>query len=118
MRWVWLVLGLSGACLAQNLTVGPTTMDSGTVLYTATSTITNSSNAFVVDNSASVTFQAGSSITLLPGFQAIAGSGNPTFLAIINTGTSTTGISDTPPPVAKPSREYIYLNGQVVAIEQ
>ena len=58
---------------------------SGTSDFQATNTITaaGGSGSFSVSNAASVTFQAGSQITLLPGFHALAGSGAPTFHAVI-----------------------------------
>jgi len=85
-------------------------------LFQAANTITNATNTFVVDNSATVTFTAGSSITLLPGFSAIAGSGRPTFHATINPNQQTTGIvNQSSGPTLQ--REYIYMSGKVAVIE-
>lgn len=59
--------------------------NSGTTSYQATNTITAAGGAgsFTVGGTATVTFQAGTSITLLPGFTAIGGSASPTFHATI-----------------------------------
>lgn len=95
------------------------TLSTGTTLYEAPSTITNSST-FVVQTAASVTFTAGSSITLAPGFHAIGGSAAVTFRATINPAVGSEPITTTTnadPPAAAPSREYIYSNGKLVAIE-
>lgn len=102
-----LVVGLlwsSIACLAQNVTVGPITVSSGTTPYQASNTITTSGSV-VIQGSASVVFTAGSSITLLPGFQAIAGTGSPTFEAIIDSAWSANSVTcgyvnNTHPPLA------------------
>ncbi len=60
------------------------TYASGTSLFSATTSITagGSNGNFTVEDSASVVFQAGSTITLLPGFTA-GGSGSPAFRATI-----------------------------------
>lgn len=103
------------------------------MLYEAQTSITNS-GTFVVDNSASVIFQAGSSIQLMPGFHAVAGSANPTFHALINPNTSSTSITSTSDPYVQstpttetdntlgfaagdPAKEYVHMGSQVVAIE-
>src|SRR6185437_1537115 len=59
--------------------------NSGTTSYQATQTITAAGGAgsFTVGGTATVTFQAGTSITLLPGFTANGASGSPTFHATI-----------------------------------
>jgi len=125
----------SNLCLAQNgnLILGSTTADTGSTLYQAQNSISNS-GTFVVDNSASVIFQAGSSIQLMPGFHAASGTVNLTFHALINTNTLSTSITSANDPYARsapttetsntlgfsagdPAKEYVHMGGQVVAIE-
>lgn len=55
-------------------------INSGNPVFEATNSITNSAS-FVVQGPASVTFAAGSSITLQPGFDAVAGGATFTFFA-------------------------------------
>ncbi len=82
-----LALMFSGRCsYAQtDLVVGPATVSSGSAGYSATNSITNGGNSFVVNGSASVTFTAGGVITLMPGFHATAGNAGRTFHALIGT---------------------------------
>ena len=65
-----------------NMTLGSTTMNSGTAAYQASNTITTN-GTFTVGGSASVLLQAGIQITLTPGFNATAGSAATTFHAAI-----------------------------------
>jgi hypothetical protein len=67
---------------ATNLALTNMTISSGTVTYQATNSIT-AGTAFVVDGSASVTFEAGNYILLEPGFDAVAGTAAQTFYAYI-----------------------------------
>jgi hypothetical protein len=66
----------------MDLNLPNTTISSGTDTYSAMNSI-SANSGFVVSNSASVTFRAGSQITLGPGFHATAGSASPTFHAVI-----------------------------------
>lgn len=110
--------GLCGFGAAQsNLVLPTTTIDAGTSTYQAPSSITNSSNSFTVVGTANVTLKAGSSITLLPGFDAKATNGSFIFTAMIASVSSITVTDTQPPAAANPSKEYIYLGGRVVAIE-
>lgn len=108
-------------CFGQSddLTVPPGTVDSGSWLYQAPQLITNS-GSFVVDNAASVVFKAGNSIQLEPGFQATAGTAGITFHALIDPSVQTVGITNesgvTPPP-SSPTKEFIHLNGKIIAVE-
>jgi hypothetical protein len=82
-------VGLRAQCPAT-LSLGNTTITSGSTTYEATSTITaspSSNPGFVVSTSASVTLVAGTQITLLPGFQATTGTASQTFVAEIATPT-------------------------------
>lgn len=113
--------GFSGRCFGQqgaNLVLPSLAIASGTILYQAPNSITNSSN-FVVQAAASVTFKAGNYIHLEPGFHATAGGAAMTFHAIIDSSVQSAPITVTgqPPPASNPSKEYIYLGGRVVAIE-
>jgi hypothetical protein len=111
----------SGCCLGQqggNLVLPAATLGSGSTLYQAPNSIMNGAG-FVVQAAASVTFTAGNYIRLEPGFHAIAGSAAIAFHAIINPNVQSAPItiSAQPPPASKPSKEYIYLGGRVIAIE-
>jgi len=70
-----------GTCPQQNLTLQGT-ISSGPILEQAYGTIT--ANSFLVNGSANVMLQAGNTIYLKPGFQAMAGSAGTTFQASIN----------------------------------
>jgi hypothetical protein len=61
------------------------TYSSGTTTFQAVTSITaaGGNGNLTINGSASVTFVAGSTITLLPGFTAVGGSGAPTFTAKI-----------------------------------
>ena len=63
----------------SNVTLPNTTITSGGYSYQANNSIT--ANSFVIDSGARVTLQAGSTITLNPGFQALTGS---SFIASVN----------------------------------
>ncbi len=91
------LFGLSGTAQAQSdLNLPNTTITSGSSTYQATNSIT-ANNGFTVSGSASVTFLAGSSIVLGPGFQATAGSAAITFQASISAAqTADFSISMTP----------------------
>jgi hypothetical protein len=106
-----------------SLALPAATIDAGTTVYWAPVTITNTAT-FVVELAASVTFQAGSSITLTPGFHAVAGGAGTVFHAFIgpSTGASepttmATITTTQDAPAAMPTKEYIYMNGKAVAIE-
>ena len=118
-RSLAMTLFLSGACLAQqgpNLVLQePTTLDAGSAQYQATNSITNTAT-FTVQGAAAVTFTAGNYIQLGPGFHATAGSAATTFHALIAS-VSSTNIIDQPPGASTPTKEYIYWNGKVVAVE-
>ncbi|MGH9436535.1 MAG: 3-coathanger stack domain-containing protein [Terriglobia bacterium] len=117
-------LGFAAGCLAQSndLVVQPGTVDSGSWLYEAPGLVTNS-GSFVVDKSASVTFKAGNSIQLEPGFEAFPGTAKITFHALIDPSVQSVGIINesggggTLPPPSQPTKEYIHLNGKVIAVE-
>lgn len=74
----------ASALLAQqNLTMSGN-VTSGTVACQAVNSITtDQARGFNVSGGASVKCEAGGTITLLPGFHAVAGSSNPTFEAFI-----------------------------------
>ncbi|HLJ16494.1 MAG TPA: hypothetical protein VKV15_18485 [Bryobacteraceae bacterium] len=83
---LWAQCGYSPTDLVLPDTSYPTnSYTSGNSAFQATNTITagGGSGSFSVSNAASVTFQAGSQITLLPGFTAVGGSGGTTFVAVI-----------------------------------
>jgi hypothetical protein len=89
-----LVIVVHGFCatglFAQaSLTLQNMTISSGTSTYSATSTITAENN-FIINGTASVTFQAGTTITLLPGFTATGGGAATTFVTVIQTGNAPT----------------------------
>ncbi len=90
MRPTSIFLLLAGSCfccfgqLPANLDLPSETLNSGNVVYQASNSITNSGSNFVVQDPASVTLTAGSSITLAPGFDAVATTGTATFQAVIN----------------------------------
>lgn len=94
------LFGLSGTAQAQlpaNLNLPNTTITSGSSTYQATNSIT-ANNGFTVSGSASVTFLAGSSIVLGPGFQATAGSAAITFQASISAATPAPTLTSVSPP--------------------
>jgi len=116
-------LAVGGYGQSASLSLPAATIDVGTTGYWAPITITNTST-FVVELAASVTFQAGSSITLTPGFHAVAGSAGTVFHGFIgpSTGASepTTAATITTTqdaPAGMPTKECVYMNGKVVAIE-
>jgi hypothetical protein len=118
-KFLWFILLPIGCCYGQQDMVLPAaTLASGSTLYQAPNSITNSSN-FVVQAAASVTFKAGSYIRLEPGFHATAGTATVTFHAIIDPSAQSAsgGITSQPPSAASPSKEYVYFGGRVVAIE-
>ena len=82
-----LVLTLSCFCsfgqLPTDLSLPSETLNSGNIVYQASDSITNS-GSLVVQDPATVTFTAGSSIVLAPGFDAVATTGTATFQAVIN----------------------------------
>lgn len=84
-----LVLALASSCsccfgqLPSNLDLPAETLNSGSLVFQASNSITNSAS-FVVQDPATVTLTAGSSITLQPGFDAVATDGTATFQAVIN----------------------------------
>ncbi len=77
------MLLLGAVAWGQNYTVPDGSVSSGTVTYDEDGTIT--ANSYTVSGSAAVTFKAGSSIVLMPGFDATAGSASTTFRAVIST---------------------------------
>ncbi len=85
-RPVLLLLVLAGFCsccfgqLPADLVLPSETLDSGSLVFQASNSITNSAS-LLVQNPASVTLSAGSYIRLEPGFDAVAGS---TFHAVID----------------------------------
>lgn len=101
-----------------SLVLPSTTITSGTPLFQAPNSITNSST-FSISGSASVLFSAGQSITLQPGFTAVVGSAAVTFHAVINTSDQSGPIIDGGqlPPPSSPTKEYIYLGRSIIAIE-
>lgn len=99
----------------------PTTLSSGTTTYQATNSVT-SATTFVIQSAAAVTFSAGCVIQLGPGFQAIAGTAAVTFQTAITGGSCSSwqqpGMPASQlPPASNPSKEYVRMNGQVIAIE-
>lgn len=70
------------ADIPPDLNLTGETIGSGSLLCRANNSIT-AGNGFTVDGAASVTFQAGNLIYLLPGFQATSGSASPTFHAFL-----------------------------------
>jgi hypothetical protein len=118
-------MAVGGYGQSTSLALPAATIDAGTTVYWAPVTITNTST-FVVELAATVTFQAGTSITLTPGFHAVAAAGTAgmVFHALIapSTGASepatAAAITTTQDvPAVAPTKEYIYVNGRVVAIE-
>jgi hypothetical protein len=116
-------MAVSGYGQSTSLALPAATIDAGTTFYWAPVTITNATT-FVVELAASVTFQAGTSITLTPGFHAAAGMAGTVFHAFIgpSTGpseptTAATITTTQDAPAAMPTKEYIYMNGKAVAIE-
>lgn len=83
------LLVLAGFCpccfgqLPTDLALPSETIDSGTLVFQASDSITNGGSLSVMDP-ASVTLTAGSYITLEPGFDAVATTGTATFHAVIN----------------------------------
>jgi len=79
------LLGLSSTAQAQptNVNLPNTTINSVSVTVQATNSIT-ANNGYVVGGSATVTFIAGNSIVLGPGFQATGGSAAFTFQASVS----------------------------------
>jgi hypothetical protein len=69
--------------LPANLDLPSETLNSGNIVYQASNSITNS-GSLVVQDPATVTLTAGSSIVLTPGFDAVATTGTATFQAVIN----------------------------------
>jgi fibronectin type 3 domain-containing protein len=69
--------------IAADLLLQSLTVTSGTVLYQAHNSITAQDN-FIVSGSAAVTFQAGSTVRLEPGFHATAGTAGTTLHAFID----------------------------------
>ncbi len=94
---VVLLAGLlfSGRCghAQTDLVVGPATVSSGSAGYSATNSVTNGGNSFVVNGSAAVTFTAGGVIKLEPGFHATAGNAGRTFHAVIGAVSNSQAIS-------------------------
>ena len=86
---VLFILALAGSCsfcfgqVPADLALPSQTLTSGSPVFQATNSITNSAN-FVVQDAASVVLSAGSSVRLEPGFDAVAGSGSFTFFAVID----------------------------------
>jgi len=122
-KLLWIVLASTGYCYGQQLSpnavLPATTLASGSTLYQAQYSITNGAS-FVVQASASVTFKAGSYIHLEPGFHATASSAAIVFHALIDPSLQSVSggtVTSQPPTAANPSKEYIYLGGRVVAIE-
>jgi hypothetical protein len=79
-------VGFCPCCFGQlpaDLVLPSETIDSGTLVFQASGSITNSAS-FLVQDPASVTLTAGSYITLQPGFHAVAGSATVTFQAVIS----------------------------------
>lgn len=117
---VW--MSWSVCCLAQqgsDLVLPSTTISAGITLYQAPNSITNSAD-FIVQAPASVTFTAGNYIQLEPGFHATAGTGSIIFHALINPAVQSSPITITSSQgqsPSAPSKEYIYLGGRVIAIE-
>lgn len=105
-RPVLLLLVLVGFCpccfgqLPTDLSLPSETINSGSQVFQASNSITNSAS-FVVQDSASVTLAAGSSIRLEPGFDAVAGSAPFTFFAVIdpNVGQGPPNQGDGPPSI-------------------
>jgi len=85
VEFAYTVLGLPENLTLENMSI------STTEVYAATNSITAGPN-FTVESSGDVTFQAGSVITLMPGFTAVAGSD---FHAYIDEGL---GLGKTMPP--------------------
>ena len=115
-------IGLSICCYGQqgtDLSLDATTIDAGVTLYQAPNSISNAAT-FTVDAAANVTFTAGNYVDLKPGFHAIAGSASITFHATIDASVQSAPITITTSqasPPSSPSKEYLYFNGRVVAIE-
>src|SRR5579864_9309926 len=76
---LWLCWAASAALAQQNLTVTGAQCNTG---QQAVNSITTS-GVCTATGSATVKFEAGGSITLMPGFQATAGAANPSFEAFI-----------------------------------
>lgn len=86
--WIYplltLPLTLPARCQQDNQTLTFANLTSGATIVQANKTIsTTSGDSFTVGGSANVTFQAGTSITLWPGFTANALNGGATFKAYI-----------------------------------
>jgi hypothetical protein len=80
------IAGFCSCCFGQlpaDLVLPSETLNSGSPVFQASNSITNSAS-FVVQNPASVTLAAGSYIRLEPGFDAAAGSAPFTFFAVID----------------------------------
>jgi hypothetical protein len=85
-----LLLVLAALCpccfgqLPTDLSLPSETINSGSLVFQASDSITNSGSNFIVQDPASVTLTAGSYIHLEPGFDAVATNGTATFQAVIN----------------------------------
>jgi len=87
-----LLLVSSLSCFGQLVLQQPVTITSESAYYEAPTSITTSAD-FIVQDSASVTFTAGNTIQLGPGFQATGGTAATTFHALINPGAQTAPIT-------------------------
>ena len=85
LLWAGLWGGLTAhGQVPANISLPNATIASGNATFEATSSI-SATSGFLIDGTASVTFQSGGTVTLGPGFTAIGGGSGTSFTAFIST---------------------------------